>query len=210
MLLISDKHQFIFIHIRKAAGASINKLLKPLSNKQPRDLLSKLKSKSRLEKDYHKFNFQAHDDINIVKKIIPPEIFKSYFKFSFVRNPWARLVSEYEYIRKEKNHHRHKKVMKMDFQTYIRYQARRFDAHQINMLADRNCILLMDFIGKFENLNNDWGFVCEKIGIPFLLLPHENRNKQVDYRSYYSDDEKNLVKKLWQRDIEAFDYSFEE
>ncbi len=209
-MLISDKHQFIFIHIRKAAGSSINNLLKPFSNMQPRDILSRLKSKSRIEKDYHKFYFQAHDDINLVKSIMPPEIFKSYFKFSFVRDPWARLVSEYEYIRKEKTHGRHKKVVKMDFRAYIKYQARRFEAHQINMLTDREGKLLMDFTGKFENLNDDWRFVCEQINIPFSPLPHLNRNKQVDYRNYYSDDEITLVEKLWKRDIETFNYRFED
>ena len=209
-MLISDKNKFIFVHIRKSAGTSIRKIIEPLCIRRSKDFLTKIKSQCRLEKDYHKFYFRAHGEIMVVKEIMPPEIFDSYFKFSFVRNPWARLVSEYEYIRREKTHGRHGKVIKMDFKNYIKYQAKRFDAHQINMLADRKGALLMDFIGKLENLNDDWHHVCKQIDIPFSPLPHENRTKKKDFRSYYSDNEKSMVENLWKRDIETFGYRFED
>jgi hypothetical protein len=204
---ISDSHKFIFVHIRKAAGSSIRDTLEPLSLIKPTDNWSKIKSRFlRMEKDYRKYAFRQHDDINVAKRIMPPQLFESYFKFAFVRNPWDRLVSEYEFIRRRPDHGRHSKVMKMGFEKYIVYQSKRFDAHQINMLADKNGNLLMDFIGKFENLHDDWNRVTDKLGIKNKELTHRKKAGIKDYNSYYTDESHALVSELWKRDIEAFGY----
>ena len=206
-MLISDSHQFIFVHIRKAAGSSIRDTLEPLSLLKPTDNWSKIKSRFlRTEKDYKKYAFRQHDNINVAKRLMPPELFESYFKFAFVRNPWDRLVSEYEFIRRRPDHGRHAKVMKMGFEKYIVYQSKRFDAHQINMLADKNGNLLMDFIGKFENLHDDWNRVTDKLGIENKELTHRKKAGIKDYNSYYTDESRALVSELWKRDIEAFGY----
>lgn len=207
-MLISDSHKFIFVHIRKAAGSSIRDTLEPLSIVKPTDTASKIKSRFlKIENDYKKYAFRQHDDINVAKRLLPPEIFESYFKFAFVRNPWNRLVSEYEFIRRRPDHGRHSKVIKMDFEQYILYQSKRSDAHQINMLADKNGVLLMDFIGKFENLQEDWNFVTDTLGIENKELSHRKKAGIINYDSYYTEDTRALVGKLWKRDIEAFGYS---
>ena len=206
-MLISDSHQFIFVHIRKAAGSSIRDTLEPLSLVKPTYNWSKIKSRFlRTEKDYKKYAFRQHDSINVARRLMPSELFESYFKFAFVRNPWDRLVSEYEFIRRRPDHGRHSKVMKMGFEKYIVYQSKRFDAHQINMLADKNGNLLMDFIGKFENLHDDWNRVTDKLGIESKELTHRKKAGIKDYNSYYTDESRALVSELWKRDIEAFGY----
>ena len=207
-MLISDSHKFIFVHVRKAAGSSIRDTLEPLSLVKPTDAWSKIKSRFlRIEKDYHRYAFRQHDDINVAKRLMPPELFASYFKFAFVRNPWDRLVSEYEFIRRRPDHGRYPKVIKMEFDQYIRYQSKRFDAHQINMLADSKGQLLMDFIGKFENLQEDWNYVTDRLGITDKKLSHRKKAGIKDYASYYTPQTRALVAELWKRDIEAFGYA---
>lgn len=206
-MLVSDSHRFIFVHIRKAAGSSIRDTLEPLSIEKPRDPWSKVKSRFlRVEKDYHNYAFRQHDDINVAKRLMPPELFTSYFKFAFVRNPWDRLVSEYEFIRRRPDHGRHSKVIKMEFDQYILYQNKRFDAHQINMLADRNGVLLMDFIGRFENLQEDWNYVTDRLGITNKELTHRKKAGITNYDAYYTPETRALVAELWKKDIEAFGY----
>ena len=210
-MLISDTHQFIFVHIRKAAGSSIRDTLEPISIQKPTDIISKITSRIlHIEKDYHHFAFRQHSDINIVKRIMPENLFESYFKFAFVRNPWKRLVSEYEFIKRRPDHGRYKKLMKMTYNDYIKYQAKRFNAHQVNMLVDKNGKLQMDFIGKFENLQEDWNFVCDKLGIENKELSHRKKAVKVDYDNYYNEENKQLVATLWKKDIETFGYSFKE
>src|SRR5690606_34309859 len=114
-MLISDSHRFAFIHIRKSAGSSVRNALKPYAIEKPTDLLSKLKSKTRIENNYQHFYFQLHSDVMLLKSVMPKEVFNSYFKFAYVRSPWTRLLSEYLYIQRKPNHGRHKKVSKMSF-----------------------------------------------------------------------------------------------
>ncbi len=72
-MLISDSHQFIFVHIRKAAGSSIRDTLEPLSIVKPTDTWSKIKSRFlKTEKDYKKYAFRQHDDINVSQKAHAP------------------------------------------------------------------------------------------------------------------------------------------
>ena len=115
---ISNKLQCIFIHIPKAAGTSISGS-------------SKVKTKlgeyafEKPKEDYSMNNLPFHPDDN--NKFDPPsshmrasdyvkyghitEIeFKTYFKFAFVRNPWARIVSEYKY-RGHMNHYSFKEFL---------------------------------------------------------------------------------------------------
>jgi len=115
--------------------------------------MAHLKSRARLEWDYHKYVFRTHDDILAAKRRMPAEIFAGYFKFAFVRNPWERLVSEYEYILRQPQHGRHARVRRLkNFSEFIRMQIPRRDAYQINMLCDKKGRLLVDFVGKLVQL----------------------------------------------------------
>ena len=181
--------------------------LEPLSLPKPTGPVAKVKSRFlKMENDYRKFAFRQHNEIRVAKKVLPDEIFNSYFKFAFVRNPWDRLVSEYEFIRRRPNHGRHSKVIRMEFDEYIVYQSKRRDAHQIDMLADKQGNLLMDFVGKFENLEKDWLYVAKKLGIENKELGHRKKSGIKDYKAYYTQENWDLVADLWHRDIDAFGY----
>ena len=181
--------------------------LEPLSLPKPTSPVAKVKSRFlKMENDYRKFAFRQHNEIRVAKKVLPDEIFNSYFKFAFVRNPWDRLVSEYEFIRRRPNHGRHPKVIRMEFDEYIVYQSKRRDAHQIDMLADKQGNLLMDFVGKFENLEKDWLYVAKKLGIENKELGHRKKSGIKDYKAYYTQENWDLVADLWHRDIDAFGY----
>ena len=210
-MYISDSHKFIFIHIRKSAGGSIGNTLKPTSIVIKKDLKSKIKGRIlKLETNYKKYPFRQHCSILEVKNVVPKGIYDDYFKFAFVRNPYTRLVSEYEYIKRRPDHGRHKKVIKMDFQQYILYQSKRVDAHQINMLTNKKGELEMNFIGKFENLQEDWNYVCDKLNLASTSLIHQKKASKVSYSDYYNEENKDLVTRLWQNDLETFDYNYED
>lgn len=159
--------------------------------------------------DYHKHVFRAHEDILSTRRRMPEDRFERYFKFAFVRNPWERLVSEYEFLLRKTKHGRHTRVKKLDnFTAFIEMQIPRRDAYQSKMLCDNEGKLLMNFVGKLERLDTDWQTVCNNIGIEYQPLPRKNVTEHRRYQDYYDDNSVELVSKHWRHDIELFNYQF--
>ena len=210
-MLISDSHKFIFLRMRKVASTSMQAILRPLCVPVPEGKLAHFKSRTRLEWDYHHYVPRAHESILTARRRMPKDRFEEYFKFAFVRNPWERLVSEYEFVLNRPEHGRYKRVRGLkSFDEFIHMQIPRPDAYQFNMLSDRKGRLLMDFIGHLENLDQDWQNVCDRIGIPHQALPHKNVTERRPYQSYYDTHSIQLVAKHWAREIELFEYGFED
>lgn len=64
-----------------------------------------------------------------------------------------------------------------------------------------------NFIGKFENLTEDWKILQEKFG--FADLPHKNATSKDDWRDYYDVKTAKLVYKIYKKDFETFGYEDE-
>lgn len=187
----------------------MREILSPYCLARPQGKLAHLKSRARLERDYLKYVFRAHETILSAQGLMPANTFGQYFKFAFVRNPWERLVSEYEFLLNRPQHGRHRRVRKMNsFGEFIQMQSSRQDAHQLNMLCDRKGRPLTDFIGKMENLDHDWKTVCERIGIPYQALPRRKFIQRKPYQSYYTNDDIQMVAKHWAREIDYFEYNY--
>ena len=208
-MLISDSHQFVFVHIRKAAGTSLRQILEQHALPRNNNLWYKMLSRNGFPVDYHQYAFRKHANLSEAERSMPAQTFKQYFKFAIVRNPWDRLVSEYEYIKTQPSHSRFKKLASMSFAEYITYQSKRPAAHRIHALTLKNGDLGCDFIGKLETLEQSLKVIGTQTGIDFSSLPHINQTDRRDYRTYYNQASRELVAKLWQADIEAFKYGFD-
>jgi hypothetical protein len=145
-----------------------------------------------------------------------------------VRNPWARLVSEYRY-RNYFNHRSFKDFVMHKLPSPGPDDKYRHIMPQTKMLYDDAGRLLVDFVGKFENLQGDFDRVCQQLGIEKSALPHVNssdkgsrelkrkmrnflyRNDETRLRRYtdfYDDETRELVTELYRQDVENFGYSF--
>lgn len=96
-MFISDSHEFIFLHMRKAAGTSMRDILSPLCMPRPKGNLAHIKSRAMLEWNYQKYTFRTHAEIRVAQQRMPKEIFERYFKFTFVRKHWAREIELFTY-----------------------------------------------------------------------------------------------------------------
>jgi hypothetical protein len=209
-MLISDSHQFIFVHNRKAAGTSIRNRLAPFSLPPPQGMWNKLRSRAGLQSDYREHAFRLHAPISTAIDLMPCGLFAHYFKFAFVRNPWDRIVSEYEFVRNYDRHPRHRKVAAMNYLAdFIHFQRKRGDAFQTKLLQDSAGDLAVDFIGRFERLAHDFEEVVRHIDVEVEPLAHLNPSRMRDYRDYYTTESIDLVARYWRDEIELFGYTFE-
>ena len=78
----------------------------------------------------------------------------------------------------------------------------------MDWLTNPNGKILVDFIGKFENLESDYDYICEKLNIKDHKLPHKNKSKRKNYREYYNDSTKQIIADWYKKDIDYFNYKF--
>jgi len=178
MCTINTNKKLIFIHIPKTAGTSIERVLGGGGH------LGILPIKEYFDRNA----FQG-------------EKFEDYFKFTFIRNPWDRLVSYFFYFGgKEKNFKRY--VMEeLDLKDITRMPQYKF-------ICDNKKNIMVDYIGRFENLSNDWKVICDKINIPIKELPIARKSEHKNYRFYYDKETKDRISKLYKEDIKLFNYEF--
>jgi hypothetical protein len=213
-MLISHSHQFLFIHIPKAAGSSIRQALLPYAHDVTGHWMNRLLALFGIHVNhfthYKSKLFREHSTAAEVRRQLPHQVYESFFKFAFVRNPWDLLVSSYHYLRRNEAHHRHGLVMRLHrFEEYVDYELRRNRVLQKPFVTDDNGELIVDFVGRFESLHEDFAFVAQTLGIP-VRLGHFNKSEHSDYRSYYNDRLIELVVEHFRDDIEMFGYAFDD
>ena len=195
---------FLFIHIAKTAGVSINNSLG--------------------------IHGRMHLTAEEFRKTLGDDKFQQLFKFAIVRNPWDRAVSQYSHLWS---------TMHADFPSFndwvkivygevipnayknrdkfftFKYKNNTIEGlvkpymPQLDWLRDNNGKMLVNFVGRHENLQDDFNTICDKIGIARRILPHNNASKREgDYRSYYDKKSKKLVGDFFQKEIKKFSYKY--
>lgn len=207
-MLVSYHKKFIFVHIFKTAGTSVTDGLarfcyRPGSTR-PSNWVAFL---STNWKKIHRSPIKKHATAVEIREALDPSIFSGFFKFSFVRNPWDWQVSLYHYILEHPENHGHLETKKMgSFRNFV-FSRVGWGFTQIGCLTDADGELLVDFVGRFENLNSDFELVCQKVGVR-AQLPHTNKTERTAYRDYYDEETKGLTAQLYAKDIERFGYTF--
>lgn len=206
--MINHENKFIFIHIPKTGGTSIERALEPNVPLEDPDSHAGHVAGNTLIDGKH---WRTQDYQNNF-----PELFDSYFKFMFIRNPWDRMVSRYEWRRflapMKFEGERAEKISNQDFKDFLQKQGvEMFEKWcYLDLMKDSNGNLLIDFVGRFENLQNDFDIVCDKIGVPRKQLLNTNHVKRKNYIEYYDTEAREMVTQGFQRDIEYFGYKFGE
>jgi len=218
-VLLSLRHNFLFVHIAKTGGTSIRAALERQRWREPWALARFVCSRlSALSGHRLGIKLPRHARAIAAQEMLPRETFERLFKFAFVRNPWDLQVSSFHHIRRERPHllgpHQ-------DFESFLRYKLdveRPYQYHidtsidlQSDYVIDLHGKVIVDFVGRYERLEEDFAEACRRIGIAMPDLPHRRRaaDRERDYRGYYTNQTRELVAKHFRPDIEMFGYAFQ-
>jgi chondroitin 4-sulfotransferase 11 len=180
----------IFVHINKTGGSSIEAALK--------------------------LPFQHRTALEL-REQLGPRRWSERFSFAFVRNPWDKVASHYFY--RVKTNQTGLGAKRVSFDEWVTraygerdpawYDQPRMFMAQVDWITDRNGVVLVDYIGRFERLAQDFATVCQRIGRS-AVLPHLKRTSERDYRALYSTETAAIISARFAADIDRFGYSFED
>jgi len=189
-----DDNNCIFVHIPRCAGVSLSKTL-----------FGNLGG--------------GHYTIDDYSMIFNPNEFKTYFKFSIVRNPWDRLVSAYLYLKgggigdPDRIWFENNIAQYPDFHTFVKEWLNENNIWkwyhfkpQYSFICIDNTIAV-DFLGRYESLQQDFNNIARTLNIKTVLI-RENKTERNNYRDYYDDETKELVASVYDKDIKLFEYFF--
>lgn len=218
-MLLCVKHRFLFVHIAKTGGTSVRASLQPLRRRDPWYWPMFLCSRfSHLSGHRIAGKLPRHAKIIAAKELLPKEFFDTLFKFAFVRNPWDLQVSSFYHIRRERPHLLGGHTEFADFLRWKLDPERPYQYHldtsierQTDYLIDLQGALIVDFIGRYERLEDDFATACKRIGIAPPSLAHKRKalDRRRDYRGYFNDETAELVARHFRRDIELLGYTFD-
>ncbi|MEE8526996.1 MAG: sulfotransferase family 2 domain-containing protein [Gammaproteobacteria bacterium] len=208
--MISHRYKCIFVHIPKTGGYSITDVIWPSVTDRTEENLWMGFTNPHGNK--HQTGGLQHLLGTMIRQEVGTEIFDSHWKFTIVRNPWDKAVSQYLYMR---NRHDLRDFigMKNDeslagYLDLIKKKAHVQWEPQHKFVLDNNGDNLLDYIGRFEQLEQDASTILATIGCAAKKLPHLNKSNRKHYRDYFDDETREIVREFYAQDIELLEYEF--
>lgn len=179
-MIICDNPKFVFVHVPRTGGNSVRKMW------------------SGYERGY-----KAHATLEQGKRrFAQGKNLDNYFKFGFMRNPWERVYSLFC---------KHVKNSPVDTSKGFKYWM--FDESRTDSCRHKQSAMFflegVDYIAKYENFEEEWDIIFDKIGLPRLQLPHVYKYRDNKaYQDLYDDDMRAFIVKYHKEDLERGSYIF--
>jgi len=212
-VVLSARSRFVFLHVPKTAGGSLKRALlaqcpdasspRVAADLVQRALGGRLGSefKDRLlpaiQSSSLRF-FVTPDHPTMALTLLSHPLFWQYHRFAFVRNPFDRIVSAYEYARQYHDY-------QYDFAIYVG-RCERYLPPQVNYLFFHRKSLV-DWVGRFERLKEDLEYLARWLELPKLELIHRNRTVRGRFEDYTTPSLKRHIAEVYQADFTAFQYA---
>lgn len=203
--MISLKHGFLFIHIPKTAGNTIQTILKDYSEEKIVSIAEHQDGVERFEVRSDNYKIHKHSTLADYQKQLGQEVIDGLFRFTCIRNPWGRMISFY--------FSPHRGEILWDRAKFIRL------VDEVKPVTDyissgtesehgTDCFGNIDHYIRFEQLERDFEEVCKRIGIPTVPLPRYNASKSEHYSAYYDNELIELVNERFSQEIKYFRFKF--
>ena len=215
-MIISHKHKFIFLKTRKTAGTSVQIALSGVCDID-NDIItgSNIKYDVVDESNAAGWNMDKfitnhpHPPIQDVKNAVPE--WNDYFKFAFVRNPYEIVVSRYHWdIKGKGNQSTSIDGFREWIKGYCTEGGTYWQDEQWRYISI-DATTAVDYIGRYETLNEDFDHICEVLNITTdeLGFQKSGYRDKTHYSKYYDENAISLVQQYFAKDISLFDYKFE-
>jgi len=213
--MISTTKNFLFIHVPKTGGNSVQNILKKYSDDKIIAYKDYQDGIERFEIENDKYKVTKHSTLLEYKQALEPNIYKNMFKIATLRNPWEMVVSYYfSPHRGSINWDRTSFINLLKNIKPLRYYIT--TNQKGSFLGDyfKNSFLKkidneIDFLLRFERLNDDFKRLCKFIGIPEYNLPVRNKSDRKHYSKYYDSELIKLVSNKFREEIKLGNYIFE-
>jgi hypothetical protein len=203
--VLSTSKNFLFVHIPKTAGNSIQNVLAPHSDDRRAALYPWQDGVERFEVLSDKYKTLKHSTLSEYQREYGAEMLSSLFKFCSVRNPWDRCVSFY--------FSPHRGPVQWDEEAFVHFVQTEVHPLEHYVSLDGSYDLKagmrnIDFVVRFESLDSDFAYLRDRLSLANEGLPHRNASGKGDFRKYYNAERAELVGRLFRQEIEYFGYSF--
>jgi hypothetical protein len=172
-VIVNHKYKFIFIKSFKTAGTSLEIALSKFCG--DKDVITKIEPDDEIIRKKLKYTgpqnntgMKIHMTASEIKSKIKSEIFKNYFKFVVVRNPFDQIISAFYWHNESKKNEKKFFFLKkksIDFDKFFERKARHIFEDEINRYSENGEILIDKFI-SYENLKNDLSSLSDLINLP--------------------------------------------
>ncbi len=215
--MISYKHNLIFVHIPKTGGTSIEDIIWP----SKKDRTEKNLWMGYVRPYYNKYQTggMQHLLATQIRQEVGAKMFDQCFKFTIVRNPWDKVISQFMYIKKrqdvldfigmEKDDCLKTYLSLIQKCTYVQSEC------QYKFFLDENGEQLVDYIGRFENFTEEVKTILKKkkldrtlFGLRERKIPHKMKSQRKPYQDYFDDESAQMVQHIYSKDIELLNYQF--
>ena len=218
--MISKKHNCIFIHIPKTGGTSIENMIWAPEEKIKENLYGGggglnepfIKKLLKPRANKHQTGGLQHLLAKQVKKEVNNKFFAQALKFTMVRNPWDKVISQYKYMFTKNSL---MKYIGMDKNTkliqYLELISKKKHVQwedQHKFFLDDNGETIVNHILKFENFNMEVSKILNKLDIEFDAILHLNKGIRKHYSEYYDNETKEFVADMYSQDIKLLGYSY--
>lgn len=150
----------------------------------------------------------GHISLRQAQASLPEAVWRSYFKFALVRNPYDRFVSACAFLnRRNPAYGGQEQAFMRSALRSERFRRRVLIRPQTILLEDELGNLGMDYIGRYETLQASFAAICREIGLAPQPLALANASQHGDYAAYYDDGLLRQVTALYQQDFDNFGYA---
>ena len=227
----SDHQSYVYVAIPKTGSTSTVATLKKLHRKHGGKLLLQTEKVDRAFRNKYGLNSIGDKQPGKAKhlsalqlKYILGKRYDRCFRFTMVRNPWARTVSRYhfhhvDFMPSEEEKIRRgtsRKFHNLNFEEWVEKRWKRWRTKksryrtQLSKIVDKDGQILVDYIGRLETFQDSFNHICDQLRLPHIETEYRNWTKKEHYSELYNNRIRDMVHEMCAEDIDYFNYEFEQ